>query len=457
MKLRGLIFTGLCALACVAADMASAWGQPVQTNATPQPVIELHDVPLHRAIDTLARQADINYLFDPALFPKFDVNGNEVKERTVNFRMENVSAKEVLMRLLNLYGLVMEETPASRIAVITRAGSALTKQPPSLQTSTNEEPLIPLIEFGDVPMTTAIENLARQAGINYLIDPTVFPARDAEGKIAGEPVIDFRSIRISAKDVLNRLLYVHGYVLMEDPASNIAIITHDSQNTNRLFAGMTDVTVKYRGVFTNEVEPNDVIPLIQFNEVPLTTALENLARQEGVNYMLDCHLGLMWFGSGPGHRAEPLLNIRLENVTAWNTLNRILNLYNLVLFDNPITHIWQVRDADEPAYHLDASLLGLDTTHPPTNTNSIIAVIEFTQVPLHYALENLIRQSSLPIVLDPQFKDSRTDLSRISLSLRWENLTAKQAIVALCQNYDLDIVKDVATGGLRIEPGPGWK
>jgi hypothetical protein len=457
MKLRGLILTGLCALACVAADVASAWGQLVQTNDTPQPVIELHDVPLHRAIDTLARQGDINYLFDPALFPRFDANGNEVKERTVNFRMENVSAKEVLMRLLNLYGLVMEETPVSRIAVITRAGSALTKQPPSLQTSTNEEPLIPLIEFGDVPMTTAIENLARQAGINYLIDPTVFPTRDAEGKIAGEPVIDFRSIRISAKDVLNRLLYVHKYVLMEDPASNIAIITHASQNTNQLFAGMTDMAIKYRGVFTNNVFTNEVIPLIQFSDVPITTAIENLARQEGVNYMLAYHLGRKWFGSGPGHTAEPLLNIRLENVTAWNTLNRILNLYNLVLIDNPITHIWNIRDANEQAYHFNASLLGLDPNLPPTNTNGIIAVIEFAQVPLHYALENLIRQSSLPIVLDPQLKDSRTDLSGISLSLRWESLTAKQAIVALCQNYDLNIVKDAATDGLRIEPGPAWK
>jgi hypothetical protein len=32
---------------------------------------------------------------------------------------------------------------------------------------------IPLIQFQDVPLTTAIENLARQAGINYLLDPKI--------------------------------------------------------------------------------------------------------------------------------------------------------------------------------------------------------------------------------------------------------------------------------------------
>ena len=32
---------------------------------------------------------------------------------------------------------------------------------------------IPLIEFREVLLTTAIDNLARQAGINYILDPKV--------------------------------------------------------------------------------------------------------------------------------------------------------------------------------------------------------------------------------------------------------------------------------------------
>ena len=33
--------------------------------------------------------------------------------------------------------------------------------------------VIPLIQFQEVPLTTAIENLARQASLNYILDPKV--------------------------------------------------------------------------------------------------------------------------------------------------------------------------------------------------------------------------------------------------------------------------------------------
>ncbi len=48
--------------------------------------------------------------------------------------------------------------------------------------------------------------------------------------------------------------------------------------------------------------------------------------------------------------------------------------------------------------------------------------------------------------------DSRIASSSTIFSIHWENLTAKQALIAICQNFDLDIVKDDTTGDIEIKP-----
>ena len=39
----------------------------------------------------------------------------------------------------------------------------------------------------------------------------------------------------------------------------------------------------------------------------------------------------------------------------------------------------------------------------------------------------------------------------MTVSIGWQNLTAKQAIDALCEAYDLVIVKDATTGVVSIK------
>src|SRR5688572_10673637 len=52
---------------------------------------------------------------------------------------------------------------------------------------------IPLIQFQDVPLTTAIDNLARQAQINYIMDPKVgYGQPDERGQIKAQPNISIR-------------------------------------------------------------------------------------------------------------------------------------------------------------------------------------------------------------------------------------------------------------------------
>jgi type II secretory pathway component GspD/PulD (secretin) len=83
-----------------------------------------------------------------------------------------------------------------------------------------------LIQFQDVPITTAIENLARQAGINYLIDPKIgYGQPDQNGQIKPEPTLSIRWENVTAGQALMALLDNYGLQLSEDRKTQIARIT----------------------------------------------------------------------------------------------------------------------------------------------------------------------------------------------------------------------------------------
>jgi type II secretory pathway component GspD/PulD (secretin) len=94
---------------------------------------------------------------------------------------------------------------------------------------------------------------------------------------------------------------------------------------------------------------NAVIPLIVMDDVPLTDAIKNLARQAGLNYMLDPKIA---FGQpGPDGRpaGQPSVSIRWENITAEQALNALLNNYSLQLIEDPKTRIYRVTVKDPAA------------------------------------------------------------------------------------------------------------
>jgi type II secretory pathway component GspD/PulD (secretin) len=91
------------------------------------------------------------------------------------------------------------------------------------------------------------------------------------------------------------------------------------------------------------------IPLIQFQDVPLTTAIENLARQAGINYLLDPKIGYGQPDQNGQIKAEPTLSIRWENVTAEQALLALLDNYNLQLIEDKNTHIARITTKDPSA------------------------------------------------------------------------------------------------------------
>lgn len=130
--------------------------------------------------------------------------------------------------------------PAAPVPVISAPespGTTTSSVTTSTVTTTNETartansqpsvpPSIPLIQFQDVPITTAIENLARQAGINYLIDPKIgYGQPDQNGQIKAEPTLSIRWENVTAGQALMALLDNYGLQLTEDRKSQIARIT----------------------------------------------------------------------------------------------------------------------------------------------------------------------------------------------------------------------------------------
>ncbi len=91
------------------------------------------------------------------------------------------------------------------------------------------------------------------------------------------------------------------------------------------------------------------IPLIQFQDVPITTAIENLARQAGINYLLDPKIGYGQPDQSGQVKPEPTLSIRWENITAGQALMALLDNYGLQLVEDRRTHIARITTKDPTA------------------------------------------------------------------------------------------------------------
>jgi type II secretory pathway component GspD/PulD (secretin) len=92
-----------------------------------------------------------------------------------------------------------------------------------------------------------------------------------------------------------------------------------------------------------------VIPLIVMDDVPLTDAIKNLARQAGLNYMLDPKIQFGQPGPNGAPTPQPSVSIRWENVTAEQALLALLNNYSLQLVEDIKTHIYRVTIKDPAA------------------------------------------------------------------------------------------------------------
>lgn len=96
--------------------------------------------------------------------------------------------------------------------------------------------------------------------------------------------------------------------------------------------------------------------------------------------------------------------------------------------------------------------LSFSDTNPPvgsTQTNLIIPLIVMDEVPLADAIKNLAKQAGVNYQLDPRVTAERnldgTQVLNSLVTLRWTDVTAKAALLAVLDNYNLQLVENPKT------------
>src|ERR1035441_7735797 len=126
----------------------------------------------------------------------------------------------------------------------------------------------------------------------------------------------------------------------------------------------------------NTAEPKAVIPLIVMDDVPLTDAIRNLARQAEINYMLDPKIGFGQIGADGKATPQPSVSIRWEKITAEQALNALLNNYTLQLIEDPKSKIDRITTKDPAALpSLSTRIIQLKYASPSNVVSSVQSIL----------------------------------------------------------------------------------
>jgi type II secretory pathway component GspD/PulD (secretin) len=126
----------------------------------------------------------------------------------------------------------------------------------------------------------------------------------------------------------------------------------------------------------SNAQPDAIIPLIVMDDVPLTDAIRNLARQSGRNYMLDPKIAFGQVGPDGKATPQPSVSIRWENITAEQALTALLDNYTLQLVEDPKSRIARISAKDPAALPpLSTEIIQLKYAGPSNVVVSIQSIL----------------------------------------------------------------------------------
>jgi hypothetical protein len=110
-----------------------------------------------------------------------------------------------------------------------------------------------------------------------------------------------------------------------------------------------------------------------------------------------------------------------------------------------------------------AVFFGISAAASGVPKDEVIPLVEMENVRLPEALQQMARKARLNVILDPRL--SAPPFNELTVSVRWENVTAREALTALLDNYDLRLVEvsdgkflqEQTEGTARVESGHGKK
>src|SRR5262245_10754807 len=115
-------------------------------------------------------------------------------------------------------------------------------------------------------------------------------------------------------------------------------------------------------------KPDEPVPLIVIDDVPLTDAIRNLARQANLNFQFDPRISAS---------NQPNVSIRFENVSSTEALNAVLDNYNYTLVKEPKSKIARITikdpKAEEPLISKIVQLRYADSSNMVTIVKSTLS------------------------------------------------------------------------------------
>ena len=192
----------------------------------------------------------------------------------------------------------------------------------------------------------------------------------------------------------------------------------------------------------------NVIPLIVMDRVPLRDAIKNLAQQTGLNIIFAPEVAFSLGDSSPPAK-QPEVSARWENLTADQALAKLLAERQLALVQDPETTVAAIGRTNRVRAVENRSLLA-------TATNAVIPLLVMDEVPLGEAIAMLAGQAAIKLDLSrlqAATDTTRRDVSPMpTLSVRWTNITARQALVAVLDYYEFTIVPGGSDGAAQVLP-----
>lgn len=114
------------------------------------------------------------------------------------------------------------------LAVASATGFAQDTNPPAAgePVTTTAGEVVPLIVIDEAPLIEAVKTLARQANINFILDPRLTnPEPGPDGKAPVPPNVTIRFENVTAEDALVSVLETYALTMVRDPKTKVARIT----------------------------------------------------------------------------------------------------------------------------------------------------------------------------------------------------------------------------------------
>jgi type II secretory pathway component GspD/PulD (secretin) len=166
--------------------------------------------------------------------------------------------------------------------------------PKSSEATTNV--VMPVI-MDNVELTVAIQNLARMAKLNYILDPKLnFGGVGPDGKPVTQPVVSVRWEGVTAEQALHALLTTYGLQIIEDPKTHIARIAAQdpaaappvfTRIVQLKFASPSNLVAAVQSTFNDKDKRSKVIADVRSSQLVIVATEKELDAVEKLIEKLD--------------------------------------------------------------------------------------------------------------------------------------------------------------------------